>query len=170
MRRMNQRHRPTARALLPLLLTALLAGACADPGPGAKESAVGRARQTAADAKASFTVQLQQAAANAEGDEALRDRIRSAMEVQTQPASLGRSLEVRIEPGRQVVAQMVFFGHGETGGGWTKESYNVRLCAVLRGAPGPTPTVEMEDLTCPGDLQADTPNVGTIDETVPLSD
>lgn len=168
MRRKNHHHRPTVRALLPLLLTVLVTGGCGDPGADARDSAVGQARQVAADAKASFAVQLRQAAETGEGDGALRDRLRSSLD--SQPAGLGRSLEVTLEPGRQVVAQMVFFGHGEAGGGWTKDSYNVRLCAVLRGPPGPAPAVQMEALTCPADLQGDTASVGTIDETVPLSD
>lgn len=170
MRRTNQRNSPAARALLPALLAPLLAGGCGGPELYARESAVERARQTAADAEASFTDQLQVAAENAQGDQDLRDRLESTMEIQTRPASLGRPLQVTIDPGRQVVAHMVFFGHGEAGGGWTKVSYNVRLCAMLSGTPGPAPTVEVEDLTCPGDLQPDTSIIGTIDETVPLSD
>jgi hypothetical protein len=165
MRRQNQRW-----ALLPVLLTVLAAGGCGDPEAEAREYAAGRTRQTAADAKAAFAAQLQEADGSAEGDDALRERVRAALEIQTQPASLGRSLEIIIEPGRQVVARMVFFGHGEAGGGWTKESYNVRLCAVLRGTPGPDPAVEMENLDCPADLEPYEPNIGTVLETIPLSD
>lgn len=165
MRRESHHHGRARGVALCLLLTASLASGCGDPEAESRSTAVAQARGAAANAKASFTVLLQQADEAGDSDDVLSKRMQSVLGM----GGSGRPLKVMIEPGRQVVAWMVFFGHGYAGGGWTYTSYSVRLCAVLRGAPGPVPTVEMEAMTCPADLPAGEPNIGTIDETVSLN-
>ncbi|MER5261049.1 hypothetical protein ABTZ99_03050 [Actinosynnema sp. NPDC002837] len=65
---------------------------------------------------------------------------------------------------------VVYYGQGQAGGGWTAESRSVRLCVRFTARLDPEPVVEAADVECAASLPSAAPGFGTFDRTVRLTD
>lgn len=150
-----------------LLAVCFIAAGCTslEPKERAKQTAIADVQDQAAEAQSGFTSRLRwiagknRSAADPSADQRL---LRESLS--------GNVLKVTVDADRTAHLELVFFGHGEAGGGLSYESANVRLCVAMTGRIDANTTAEMRDLSCPDDTPAPEPGIGAIDETVQLDD
>jgi hypothetical protein len=145
---------------------------CGDPldsRPRARQTAVNSVRAGAEAAQHDLNRILQDPPAVSQEPAALSDRVRAEL-AGSYGTAHDQILAVTADPGRTVRAQLVLYAQGEAGGGLDYESVTVRLCVALQGTAGPAASAELDDAPCPSEMPSPGPYVGTVDETVRLTD